>query len=81
MLTGETAQRSKQMLLPIIRTDAGGLFGFGEHVGPKLYNFEGRFAQLLPPMRPGGEGIELASAMLATMGVTEERLRGNAERN
>ena len=81
VLTGETVQHCKQMLLPIIRADAGGFFGLGEHVGPKLYNFEGRFAQLLPPMRPGGEGIELARAMLATMGVTEERLRGNAERN
>jgi hypothetical protein len=40
-----------------------------------------RFAQLLPPKRPGAEGIELARAMLAAMGVTEERLRGNADRN
>jgi hypothetical protein len=53
----------------------------GEHVGPKLNNFEGRFAQLLPPKRPGAEGIDLARAMLVAMGVTEERLRGNAERN
>jgi hypothetical protein len=36
VLTGETAHHCKQMLLPIIRTDAGGLFGFGEHVGPKI---------------------------------------------
>jgi hypothetical protein len=78
VLTGETAQHCKQMLLPIIRTDAGGFFGFGEHDGPKLDNFEGRFAQLLPPKRPGAEGIELPRAMLAAMGVTEERLRGNA---
>jgi hypothetical protein len=28
--------------------------------------------------RPGAEGIELARAMLAAMGVTEERLRGDA---
>ncbi len=81
VLTGETAQHCKQMLLPIIRTDAGGFFGLGEHVGPKLNNFEGRFAQLLPPKRPGAEGIDLARAMLVAMGVTEERLRGNAERN
>jgi hypothetical protein len=81
VLTGETVQHCKQMLLPIIRTDAGGFFGFGEHVGPKLNNFEGRFAQLLPPKRPGAEGIDLARAMLVAMGVSEERLRGNAERN
>ena len=78
VLTGETAQHCKQMLLPIIRTDAGGFFGFGEHDGPNFDNFKGRFAQLLPPKRPGAEGIELARAMLAAMGVTEERLRGDA---
>jgi hypothetical protein len=67
--------------LPIIRTDAGGFFGFGEHDGPKLDNFEGRFAQLLPPKRPTAEGIELARAMLVAMGIGEEALRGNPERN
>ena len=81
VLTGETAQHCKQMLLPIIRTDAGGFFGFGEHDGPKLDNFTGRFAQLLPPKRPGAEGMELARALLAAMGIGEERLRGNAGRN
>ena len=80
-LTGETVQHCKRKLLPIIRSDAGGFFGFGEHVGPKLDNFEGRFAQLLPPKQPSAEGIELARAMLAAIGVTEERLRGNAGRN
>jgi hypothetical protein len=42
---------------------------------------EGRFAQLLPPQWPTAKGIELARAMLAAMGITEERLRGNAEQN
>jgi hypothetical protein len=54
VLTGEMLQHCKQMLLPIIRTDGGGFFGFGEHDGTKLDNFECRFAQ--PPsgseMRP-----------------------------
>ena len=36
MLTGETAQHCKQMLLPIIRTDAGGFFGFGEQYRTNL---------------------------------------------
>jgi hypothetical protein len=31
--------------------------------------------------RPGAEGRELARAMLAAMGVTEDRLRGNAGLN
>ena len=78
VLTGETVGHGEQRLLPIIRTDAGGFFGFGEHDGPKLDNFEGRFAQLLPPKRPTAKDRELARALLAAMGVTEERLRGNA---
>ena len=78
VLTGETAQHCKQLLLPIIRTDAGGFFGFGEHDGPKIDNFTGRFAQLLPPERPNAEVREQARALLAAMGVTEDRLRGNA---
>jgi hypothetical protein len=81
VLTGETAQHCKQMLLPIIRTDAGGFFGFGERDGPNLDNFEGRFAQLLPPKRPGAEGVELARAMLAAMAITAEQLLGDAGLN
>lgn len=68
------------MLLPIIRTDTGGFFGFSEHDRPKLDNFEGRFAQLLPPKQPAGEARELARALLAAIGITEERLRGVAFR-
>jgi hypothetical protein len=81
VLTGETVEHGRQMLLPIIRTDAGGFFGFGEHDGPELDHFEGRFAQMLPPKRPSAEGVEMARAILAAMGVTKERLYGNAERN
>jgi hypothetical protein len=55
VLTGETVEHGEQKLLPIIRTDAGGFFGFGERDGPKFNNFEGRFAQLLPPKRPTAE--------------------------
>ena len=81
VLTGETARYCKQRLLPIIRTDAGGFFGFGEHDGPKFDNYEGRFAQLLPPKPPTAEGRELAVAMLVSMGITSQGLRGNTERN
>ena len=81
VLSGETVERGRQMLLPIIRTDAGGLFGFGGHDGPQLDNFQGRFAQLLPPKRPSAEGVKMARAMLAALGVTEERLHGNVEQN
>jgi hypothetical protein len=78
VLAGETAGCGRRMPLPSIRADAGGFLGFGEHDGPQLRKFEGRFARMLPPQRPSAEGIELARAMLAAMGVTEERLRGNA---
>jgi hypothetical protein len=81
VLTGETVGRVEQRLLPIIRTDAGGFFGLGEHAGPKFDNFKGRFAQLLPPKRPAAKDRELARAMLVAMGISQERLRGNAEQN
>ena len=81
VLTGETVKHGKQKLLPIIRTDAGGFFGFGEHDGPKLDNFEGRFAQMLPPNRATAEARKSARAMLAAMGISEEALRGDSEQN
>jgi len=34
VLSGETVEHGRRMLLPIIRTDAGGFFGFGEP-GPR----------------------------------------------
>jgi hypothetical protein len=70
VLTGETLEHGEQKLLPIIRTDAGGFFGFGEHAGPKLDIFEGRFAQLLPPKRPTTQDRKLARAMLAAIGIS-----------
>jgi hypothetical protein len=81
VLTGETAGHGQQKLLPIIRTDAGGFFGFGEHDVLQLDNFEGRFAQMVPPKRPTAEARDLARAVLAAMGISEEALRGNFERN
>jgi hypothetical protein len=81
VLSGETFEHDRQMLLPIIRTDAGGFFGFGEHDGPQFDHFQGRFAQMLPPKRPSAENRELARAMLEAMGVAEGRVRGNGEQN
>jgi len=80
-LTGETVTQATQLLLPIIRIDAGGFFGFGEHVGPQLDKFEGRFAYMPPPKRPNAESREMARVLLAAMGVTEDRLCGDAGRN
>ena len=75
------AQSAAPALIRIYEQNISPASQFYVSRGPKLDTFTGRFAQLLPPKRPGAEGIELARAMLAAMGVTEERLRGNAERN
>jgi hypothetical protein len=81
VLTGKTVEHGEQKLLPIIRTDAGGFFGFGEHDGPKFDNFEGRFAQLLPPKRPTAQDRDVARATLAAMGISEDALGGNVKQN
>jgi hypothetical protein len=81
VITGEAIGQQKQKLLPIIRTDAGGFFGFGEHTGPKFDNYKGRFAQIIPPKKPTSEDQELAKTMLAAMGITEEALQNKPEWN
>jgi hypothetical protein len=81
VLTGECEEHSEQRLLPIIRTDAGGFFGFGEHDGPTFDSFDGRFAQMLPPKRPTAEARESARSLLAEMGIREEALRGKVDQN
>lgn len=42
VLAGESRQKRVQKFLPIIRTDVGGFFGFGESNLPDYTNFEGR---------------------------------------
>jgi hypothetical protein len=81
LITGEAIGQQKQKLLPIIRTDAGGFFGFGEHDAPKFDNYQGRFAQIIPPKKPTTEDQELAKTMLAAMGITEQSLRNGPEWN
>jgi hypothetical protein len=81
VITGETIDQKKQKLLPIIRTDAGGFFGFGEHTGPKFDNYKGRFAQIIPPKKPTIEGQKLAETMLAAMGITEQSFQNKPEWN
>jgi hypothetical protein len=76
VITGESVGQQKQKLLPIIRTDAGGFFGFGEHDGPKFDNYRGRFAQIISPTKPATEHQELAA-----IGITEQSLRNKPEWN
>ena len=68
---GETASQKKHKFLPIIRTDAGGFFGFGEFDGPSFDHLRGRFTGLLPPKVPDIEQRTLAKAVLARLGVTD----------
>ena len=75
MLTGEARAGFKQKILPIIRTGAGGFFGFGEFEGPEATSFSGRFAQILPPKPPTPENQAKARALLAAMGVNADALR------
>ena len=64
-----------------LRTDAGGFFGFGENDGPKFDNYQGRFAQIIPPKKPTSESRERAKTMLAAMGITDQSLRNGPEWN
>jgi len=76
-LLGETVGQREQKSLPIIRSDNRTFFGLGEFNGPKLDDFEGRFAQVLPPTKPHAKAQRLARAMLTALGVTEQTPRGD----
>jgi len=75
VLVGETMGQKKSKFLPIIRTDAGGFFGFGEFNPSSLNHLRGRFTELLPPKAPDIVKRTLAKAVLARLGITEAVLR------
>ena len=75
VVMGETAGRKTQRFLPIVRTDAGGFFGFGDSNLPQFDGIEGRFAGMLPPVEPPAETRAMAQALLAAMGVTRDSLQ------
>ena len=81
MLTGESRSSCKHKLLPIIRTDAGGFFGFGEFDSPAPDSFQGRFAEILPPKRPTKEMRNKARMLLAVIGITDAALRNDPTNN
>jgi hypothetical protein len=68
-------------MLPIIRTDAGGFFGFGEFDSSSFSGFDGRFDGLLPPNAPTAAQRLLAKTVLERMGVAESVLGMGSERN
>ncbi len=68
MLMGESQQGQKRKLLPIVRSDNGRFFGFGESEMPELDELKGRFAQILPEKTPDATLRELAAALLQAQG-------------
>ena len=75
VVMGETIGRQTQRFLPILRTDAGGFFGFGECPALAFDGIEGRFAGMLPPKQTTSEMRTVAQALLAAMGVTRDALQ------
>ena len=69
VLMGESRDGQKQKFLPIIRSDNGKFFGFGESDVPGMDKTEGRFAQILPPKVPDDEMRLLAQTMLKVKSV------------
>jgi hypothetical protein len=69
VLMGESHGGQKQKFLPIVRSDNGKFFGFGESKTPNMDKMEGRFAQILPPKVPDNDMRLLAHAMLKVKGV------------
>ena len=69
VLLGESRDGQKQKFLPVIRSDNGKFFGFGESDVPGMDKMEGRFAQIISPKVPDTETRLLAQAMLQVKGV------------
>ena len=74
VLSGEARGCKRQKFLPIIRTDAGGFFGFGESDLPESDNFKGRFAGILPSSPPTRGAQAKARLLLRAMGVMDDDL-------
>jgi hypothetical protein len=69
ILMGESREAQKQKFLPIIRSDNGKFFGFGEPEVPGADELKGRFAQILPPKMPDPQTRLVAQALLKLKGV------------
>ena len=69
VLMGESHAGQKQKFLPIIRSDNGNFFGFGESEIPGVDKMQGRYAQLLPTKIADAGLREIAKALLKVKGV------------
>ena len=81
ILAGEATGTKTQVFLPIVRTGAGGFFGFGESDSIRFDGFQGRFSEMLPPQKPDKEMRKVAQAALKAMGVTRVSLQPKPGRN
>ena len=72
LLSGEAKDRRMDKILPIIRTDAGGFFGFGETNPPSTETASGCFTNLLPPKTPTNREQHRAMARLKALGAVIE---------
>ena len=79
VLMSESHSGQKQKFLPIIRSDNGKFFGFGESEVPEMDEMKGRFAQVLPPKVPDDGLRQVAKAMLKVKGIKFAQ-RGNPPR-
>lgn len=77
ILMGEAPRMAQQKFLPIIRSDNGKFFGFGEPKIVDLDQMTGRFAQILPPNKPDAGMREVAKAILKVQGVANRKRIGN----
>ena len=69
ILMGEDRVGQKQKFLPIIRSDNGKFFTFGESEVPEMDKMTGRFAQILPAKVADEQTREVAKVMLKVKGV------------
>lgn len=74
ILAGEAREVQKQKFLLIIRTDAGGFFGFDDSEIPEVDSFQGQFAELLPADPATSEVKLQACLLLQRIGITDDVL-------
>jgi hypothetical protein len=72
ILSVETEHRQSTELLMIQRDRSGRFAGFASPDIPKVTEFQGRFAQVMPPKPPGEKDALMARQLLRMMGVDPE---------
>lgn len=79
ILAAESFEEHQTEILPIVRSDSGKFFGFGD---PQTFGeMQGRFANLLPPKPMEEEMSEMARLLLQAMGINEKSLEPGFGRN